>query len=106
MPRCKSALHFRAKLYARIGHPQWLADAIQHELFVVGACAPGQQIPEQAHAEIGIFVSAPRVPRQFITGEKLKHVLYATIRERILLVRWRQIFRHWWQPGAMASQMR
>ena len=75
MPGGKSALHFGGKLYARVIHPEWFADAIQHELFVAGACSPGEQIPEQAHAEIGIFVSAPRVPRQFVAGEKLKHQL-------------------------------
>src|SRR6185436_19621012 len=85
MPGGKSALHFRGKLYARIIHPERSAAAIQHKLFVVGACSSGEQIAEQAEAEIGILVSTPRVPRQFVPGEKLKPLLHAIIRET---VRW------------------
>src|SRR5262245_23056134 len=94
MPGRKSALHFLGKLYACIIHPERFADAIQYKLFVVGACPPGEQIPEQTEAEIGVFVSTARVSRQFVIGEKLKQLLRAVIRERIVLVRWRQIFRH------------
>ena len=70
MPDGQSRLQFRCQGNSRTVHPQWPADPLDHQCLVIFAGFQGNDMAEQLHSKIGIFLLNSRGAGQRVMGQK------------------------------------